>query len=182
MTTSAQTPFDILLDYEQRSLRLSRTLPATEQIQDEWVGIGFRLGEEVMLVPMADVVEILDPLQYTKVPGAQTWFLGIANVRGNLLPVTDLHAFVYGGRAISRRNSRILVFNRNGVYAGLKVDDVLGIKRFYMEELDDARPTVHDRLKPYTDKAFKRLREQWPILRLEKFIASREFVHIAKVA
>ena len=47
-----------------------------------------------------EVVEILPMPQVTPVPGAQPWLLGVANIRGNLLPIVDLKQFLEGERTV----------------------------------------------------------------------------------
>ena len=53
----------------------------------------------MLLTRMGEVSEILDPPDYTRVPGVKDWVVGIANVRGSLLPLMDLKGFVtfHGG-------------------------------------------------------------------------------------
>jgi chemotaxis signal transduction protein len=66
----------------------------------------------------------------TRVPGAKLWIKGIANVRGQLLPIIDLRQFLGSGTTPVNRNTRILVVNHREIPAGLIVDEVLGFRRF----------------------------------------------------
>lgn len=50
-----------------------------------------------MIAPLEEVKEILNyPDGVTRVPGTQAWLLGMANIRGNLLPLIDLQQFLGG--------------------------------------------------------------------------------------
>ena len=49
-----------------------------------------RLGEETYAAPIRYVREILNPLALTTVPRAPDFVLGVANVRGAIVPVVDL--------------------------------------------------------------------------------------------
>ena len=94
----------------------------------EWVGVAFRLSAENFLVAREETREVLGfPSVVTRVPGAKTWIRGIANVRGQLLPVVDLRAFLGGGATNTGRSTRVLVANHREVPAGLLVDEVLGL-------------------------------------------------------
>jgi len=172
-------PFDILLDYEQRLLEAGARLPAQEEARDRWSGVGFRVGAERFVASMDDVREILDPPHCTRVPGTAPWFLGVANVRGTLVPVMDLHGFMTGGWASQSRRARMLMYSRDGVTAAFRVDDILGMKRFYMEEQATVE-TAARALAPYVRGGFRRLNEAWPVLSLADFVASRDFLEIAR--
>src|SRR5581483_4275050 len=84
----AAQPFELLYALENR-LRAARLDIAAGQTQS-WTGLGFRLGEHWLVAPREDVREVITLPKVTRVPGAKPWLLGVANVRGNLLPVTDL--------------------------------------------------------------------------------------------
>ena len=78
------------------------------------------------------------PSVVTRVPGAKAWIRGIANVRGQLLPVVDLRAFLGGGTTNTDRSTRVLVAHHREVPAGLLVDEVLGFRRFNEGEFSGA--------------------------------------------
>lgn len=50
----------------------------------------FRAGEEKWGVDVQSVVEILDTVTITPLPGLPSWTPGLADHRGQLLPVVDL--------------------------------------------------------------------------------------------
>ena len=70
------------------------------------------------------------PASTTRVPGAKAWIKGLANVRGQLLPIIDLRQFLGSGVTPVTRNTRIVVVNHREIPAGLIVDEVLGFRRF----------------------------------------------------
>lgn len=152
-----------------------------EQAEEgRWSGIAFRVAESLLVAEMGEVMEIIDPPHCSRVPGTQSWFLGLANMRGNLLPVTDLHGFVVQGRAASSRNSRLLVHHVQGSYMGFKVDDILGMKQFSEMDASSENVDVPDTLKPYVERCFKQQGQIWPVFSIQKFVTSRDFLHIAK--
>ena len=176
---ATQEPIELLLDYERRLAAAGTRLPAQEEVRDRWSGIGVRVGSERFVASMDEVREVLDPPACTRVPGTASWFLGVANVRGTLVPVLDLHGFASGGRAAQSRQARALFYNRDGVAAAFRVDDVLGMKRFYLEEQAPVG-TGADALAPYVSGGFRRLNEEWPVLSLSDFVASRDFLEIGR--
>lgn len=90
--SDVQTPFQLLVDIDQRCRRLAAGLPAQQEAVQSWSGIGFRMGGRFFVAPMGEVGEVLHEPRYTQLPGVKTWVKGVANVRGRLLPIMDLCA------------------------------------------------------------------------------------------
>jgi len=87
MNTSAdlaaliEQPFDLLQELERRS-RAAVAGISTDEMSTEWVGVGFRIGQEQFVASREQVREVLMlPEGMTRVPGAKRWLLGIANLR-----------------------------------------------------------------------------------------------------
>lgn len=178
-TVAASEPLDLLLEYERRLAASGATLPGREEVRERWTGVAFRLGDEHLLARMDEVREIIDPPVCARVPGTAPWFLGVANVRGTLLPVMDLHGLMIGGRASAARNARALVYSGEGVTAAFRVDDVLGLKRFFVEEMTTVETGI-EVLRPYIDGGFRHAGENWPIFNLAWFVQGRDFLEISR--
>ena len=83
------------------------------------------------------------PAVITRIPGSKSWVKGLANVRGQLLPMIDLRQFLGSGATAPQRNTRVVVVNHREIPAGLIVDEVLGFRRFAEPEFNaEAPPTV----------------------------------------
>lgn len=52
----------------------------------------FKLGDELFAINVAQVREVLEVSQITKVPTAPAYMRGVVNVRGQAIPVVDLRA------------------------------------------------------------------------------------------
>ena len=90
LTSLVKQPFELLQELERRS-RAAIAGIGPDELSSEWVGIGFRIGEEQFVASREQVREVLMlPESMTRVPGAKRWILGIANLRGHLLPLIDL--------------------------------------------------------------------------------------------
>lgn len=178
-TTGVREPIDLLLAHERRLAEAGAALPAQRELRDRWTGIGFRVGDHRFMASMEEVREIIDPPECTRVPGTVSWFLGIANVRGNLVPVFDLHGFLAGGRIAQSRQSRVLTFQQEGLHAAFRVDDVLGMKRFELDQRARVA-TGAEALAPYVTDGFRQGEEEWPVLSLADFVASKDFLEIAR--
>ena len=104
---------------------------------------------------MGEVVEMLTVPAATKLPGVQPWVIGLANVRGRLVPLFDLEAFFGGKLSSNRVRHRVLVLEMGELYAGLIVSDVFGMQHFPQDlepiELSDSV----QKLSPYSKGAYE---------------------------
>lgn len=173
-------PFELLAELERRGRAVSAQVSQESVTGREWVGVALRMAGELFLVAREETREVLSvPASLTRVPGAKAWIKGLANVRGQLLPVIDLRQFLGSGVTPSTRNTRILVVNHREIPAGLMVDEVLGFRRFAESEFSgDAPPTVA-RCERYLAGAFRRAQEQWPVLSLRSILESPAFSEAA---
>jgi twitching motility protein PilI len=173
-------PFELLAELERRGRAVSAQLGQEGAAGREWVGVALRIAGELFLVAREETREVLSvPSGITRVPGAKVWIRGLANVRGQLLPIVDLRQFIGSGVAPATRNTRIVVVNHREIPAGLLVDEVLGFRRFAESEFSgDAPPTVA-RCERYLAGAFRRAQEQWPVLSLRSILESPAFAEAA---
>ncbi|SCZ61842.1 chemotaxis protein CheW [Thiohalomonas denitrificans] len=174
-----KTPFDLLRDIERRSRANARGLPEQVEIQTTWAGIGFRVGDAHLVAPLGVVREILTFPVLTRVPGAKVWMKGIANVRGNLLPVTDLKGLLVGKSTPMRQSARVLVVNNGTVSAGLLVDEVFGLRHFLDEDFSDSAEAVPEFIRRFINGIYRQNQEIWGHVNLHALVESDEFMHVA---
>src|SRR3546814_19981241 len=107
-------PFAILVEYERKSLAHVAGLPEQLDAPGLWRGVSYRIGQRRLASGFDEVVEILPMPQVTPVPGSQPWMLGVANIRGNLLPTVDLKQFLAGQRTVPHESQRVLRLRQPG--------------------------------------------------------------------
>jgi twitching motility protein PilI len=185
MTTSmnlaelVEQPFELLREIERRS-RIAVAGKGAGELEDEWVGIGFRIGQEYFVAERDQVREVLMlPESITRVPGASRWMLGIANLRGHLLPLIDLKLFLGSGRTSLRRVTRVISVNHRDVPAGLVVDEVQGFRRFSDNEYLEKWPQTAVRCDRYIEGAYERGQDIWPVFNLYALLESPAFLQAA---
>ncbi len=73
LATLAKQPFELLAEMERRSRR-AHAGQSSADMPEEWVGVGFRIGEEQFIANRDQVREVLMlPESMTRVPGARRW-------------------------------------------------------------------------------------------------------------
>lgn len=178
----SERPFELLLEIE-RLARAAASARDGEGSADEWIGIGFRLGDEHFVTGRADVREVLPvPDPVTRVPGGKFWLRGIANVRGQLLTVVDLKAFLGAGSTSSDRRNRILVAASRDVPTGLIVDEVLGFRRFPSDGFRNDVPGTVIRCDRYLDGGFEQSTEVWPRFSFGRLLEDEQFLNAGEAA
>ena len=173
-------PFELLKELERRSRTVTAASAPEAGAGREWVGVAFRMGGETFLVAREETREVLGyPAAITRIPGAKSWVKGLANVRGQLLPMLDLRQFLGSGATTPGRNTRVVMVNHRDIPAALIVDEVLGFRRFAESEFDAEAPPTVIRCDIYLAGAFRRGGEVWPVLSLKSLVESQNFLQAA---
>jgi twitching motility protein PilI len=173
-------PYELLQELDRRARAAAQGKSDTTASGAEWVGIAFRLGGEAFLLAREETREVMGyPAAVTRVPGAKNWIRGLSNVRGQLLPVIDVRAFLGSGGTTVSRATRVLVANHREIPAGLVVDEVMGFRRFYESEFSADLPPTLLRCERYLAGAFKRGAEVWPVFSVRGLLESQQFMQAA---
>jgi twitching motility protein PilI len=172
---SVVTPFEVLADYERRSLAHLAGLPDQIEAPGLLRGIGFRIGVRHFVSVIAEVNEILTPPLLTAVPGTRRWLLGVANVRGNLVPIIDLRDFIEGERSVLTESSRVLVVRQHAGSVGLLIDEVLGQRSFSEEQRADAIGEDDERYHRFVGENLQLGDVLWGLFSMAALVRAAEF-------
>ena len=172
-------PVALLQEIEQRSRVHAMGLPQQEEFKSTSLAISFRIGDLKLVTPVDEVAELLTYPAMSRVPGTKTWVRGIANVRGNLLPIMDLNDYLTRQPTKLTVKSRVLVVNHAGVFAGLLVDEVLGLHHFLDEERKHQLPELDNFIKSYLTGSYTRDSEDVGIFSMFALAKSPLFLQVA---
>lgn len=178
-TTASIDPQVILRSLEARCAESATSLPDKVERNSEWSGVAFRAGEHHLLASLGEVIETLVYPSLTPVPNTCSWVQGIANVRGKLLPVIDLNAYLGNEPTAVTRRTRVLVLDCQGVYSGLVVDEVLGLRHFPVTACRAVSGGVPASLSAYVTRGFESDDRVWGILSLSVLAESPQFLQTA---
>lgn len=131
----------------------------------QWLGVGFEVAGQCFVAPIGEVAEVLAmPIAITQIPLSQSWLVGIANVRGRLLPLSDLTQFLnLEPSAIRLRHRKVLVIDQPEIFSGILIDKVLGIKQFDRSDyVAESLPSDSPFL-PYNHGKFLKEGEEWAV-------------------
>ena len=179
MQESEQNPIALLREMERRVQGGSNSSTGAQSSGEVWRGIGFSVDGRRLVTPMADITEVMHCPKLARVPGAKEWLMGIANLRGALLPVVNLQGFLRAQSAVLDRESRVLVIEQDEILSGLAVEEVFGVKHFLEDQrLPDAAAS-ENWLSPYVVGSFNVAGETWEVFDVHVLIAAPAFMQVA---
>ncbi|MCG6868772.1 MAG: chemotaxis protein CheW [Gammaproteobacteria bacterium] len=171
---------ELLYGMQQRAMRLAAGLPILEAVREEWVGIAFQLRQHTLLAPMTEVKEVITPPSLSQIPHIKTWVKGIANMRGNLLPVIDLQLMLFGNAlAADPKNQRVIVVDLEGISTGLLVDSVQGLNHFWADEVRGPPAGLEPALQPFVQQSFASDDGNFGVFGLMSLVYSEAFLDAA---
>jgi twitching motility protein PilI len=169
----------LLKDIERRSAQQAAGLSQQDPLQQAWTAIGFRVGEYHFLIPLSDSREVFPvPEQITLVPNSEPWVYGIANIRGELLPLFDLRQFLSGKQTQPNKRNRIMIINHQDLYTGLLVDEVFGLKHFQREP-EDINKDTHINIASYLNGSLFQQNTHWDVFSFQKLAKDPRFLNAA---
>ncbi len=125
------------------------------------------LGEEKFALEAGLVREIIDPVPVTRVAGARAFVPGVINVRGNVIPLADLH-IRFGMPAVEATvDTRIVVvelrIDNDPVLVGLTADKVYEVTEIIRSDVQQT-PRVGMHWRPEFIRFISKWREEFVIV------------------
>ncbi|MDP6375077.1 MAG: chemotaxis protein CheW [Pseudomonadales bacterium] len=140
----------LLQDIRATALANAAPLPTEQAANIEWQGLGFQIGGVRVVCSMEEVSEVMNLPRTTPLPVVRHWVLGVANVRGRLVPIIDLHRFLGLQPTRPRPDWRVVVVEDDDLVAGFVIEQSLGIQHLPDESFSEApEEEVAEALRPF---------------------------------
>ncbi len=174
------SPFEQLVSYEERGRRHVVNFATEEDRRDYWRAVSFRVGKVQLLVDERNVYGLLTLPEITIVPGTRKWMMGVANVRGELLPIVNFGDFLFNIATERSKHSLILVVQFQEVRSGLIIDQAYGVRRFPVDARTDIQMTdMLEPLKSVLSGSFEKEGTVFHAMEVEKLINETGFMQAA---
>lgn len=144
-------------------------------------GIVYTIDNILCITNIDDISEVVQSITPTPVPLTKDWLAGTIQLRGNIVPVTDILKFSNPSiinRSTEQHKNNILILQRGEWSYGIKVNRLMGI-RVIKEEQQEAT-----RLPPEFDGMSEIIRGMYEIdegylynINLKKLIQNDTFMH-----
>lgn len=135
-------------------------------VDNEWLELeatrqlGFYVGNIGLLISSNVISELTEVLTMCPIPNTATWFLGLINLRGNLVPVFDLNMLLQLENDVEKK--RMLLILGEGEEAGAIIINGLPMHiTLSVADQLDVLPPLPETLKPFAPTAFDRNGEVW---------------------
>ena len=172
---------NILHEIRDATFRNAAPLPHKEEAQAQWQGLGFLVGGIRLVSQLGEVSELLKVPRLTKLPATKPWLAGVANVRGRLIPVIDLHEYLELPTTLPANQRRVLVVEDEDVVAGLLVEQSLGIQHFLEDSFEESSGDGMEGLAPYVVGAFRHGGRVFHEVQLKAILRDEKFFDVAEL-
>lgn len=99
--------------------------------------VAFKLGKEEYAVDILHVQEINRLLNITRVPRTEKYIEGVVNLRGNIVPIINLHTKYSIQSAGDEEDKRIIVFQIDDLKVGIIVDEVSEVINIKARDIEE---------------------------------------------
>lgn len=139
--------------------------------------LGVMIGQTRWLLNLQEAGEIVSVTSITPVPLTQDWFLGLTNIRGNLISVIDLALFHGWGPTPLEKESRIIAFAPALSFnSGLLVSRVMGLRNIAEMELQSDADSGDA---PWAARRYlDRESQVWTELKLSLIVQAPQFLQV----
>ncbi len=120
---------------------------------------GCRIGNVCLLISHEVYGELIPRAGICALPNVEDWCLGLVNVRGNLVPVFDMHVLLDARDAAT--GNWVLVLGQGPNAAGITVDDLPEQLLLKPDERMDKAPNLPPVMSPHVTSAFRHEGRLW---------------------
>jgi len=125
---------------EQRARRLAIEPPPPPGPSFE--ALEFMLAREHYALETCWIREVFPLREYTILPGAPDFVLGIIHVRGRIVSVLDIKKFFELPSIGLSDLNKVIILGNHEMEFGILGDSILGVRRFARDDLQAALPTL----------------------------------------
>ena len=97
--------------------------------------VTFQLGDENYGIDIMEVKEIVDYEEIRTIPNAPIYVEGIYNLRGDIIPIINLHRRFHIQRAENIQEDSLLILTIGGMQMGIIIDRVLRVITIATDEI-----------------------------------------------
>lgn len=127
-------------------------------------GHAFVLGNmRLLLETEKTVCEVFDNLALCRLPNTPSWLRGVANQRGNMVPVFDLYTLFGLKRPENdgKKRAKYLIFDQKDSAVGMVIEDLPVRIELEPDERMAAIPPLPARLQPYVRLCYRHEGKLW---------------------
>lgn len=117
--------------------------------------ICFSLGSEEFAIPLLSVKEVIAVPEFTPVPFTPSFFVGIMNLRGQIISVIDLRQ-KFGIKPQNNLETAVIICDLNSLFIGIIVDSINNVISPSEEEISEKPEIKSDRPSDYITGVYRK--------------------------
>jgi len=147
--SSAKGAFELLLDLEQSNSQ-SREI-AEQQLLNSGLFqyVRFRVADSYLMVKVNAISEILPLPAVTQVPFTKPWVVGVSNIRGDVIPISDFSQYLFQRTTEKNKKNKLIILKGKGFSTAILVDEVMGMTDVIENDIVTDISEIEEQIKPY---------------------------------
>ena len=142
--------------------------------------VGFQIGKEEYGINIQKTRGIIKEFSITNVPNTEKFIMGVINLRGQIVPVVNLHERFNFKSSSTNENNRIITVEIRNALIGLLVDKVNEVIRIDQNTIEPAPEVSKGIAREYLDGIAKTNEELIMLINLEKLLFSEKETKISR--
>ncbi|MEM7112568.1 MAG: chemotaxis protein CheW [Chloroflexota bacterium] len=143
----------------------------------------FALSGSIYAAPAAHVREVSQLASVTRIPNVPNWLLGVTNLRGDVLSLIGLRAFLgltgngHQNKFVPNDQQVMVVHSEkhaSSITTGLVVDEIQDIRYLDTDKIDELSAPIEDQVAPYLQGVYEEDGRLLILLDLEKLLLAPE--------
>ena len=155
---------------ELATIKEAGNLPTESKKGELLQYLTFKLLDETYGINVMQIKEVLRYNEIAPVPGAQSYVLGIVNLRGNVVTVIDTRVRFSLPECTISDDTRIIIIEHDGEQIGMLVDAVKEVFYLYKGEIEQSPSVGNDEALMFIQGVYQKDEELVILLDLNKMI------------
>ena len=124
------------------------------------VSYGFRVATIRLLISVQTHSEVMEPLPIFPLPNTPPWFLGLSNLRGNIVPVYDLEE-IFNIHGDDQEKRYLMVLGKSDKAVGQLIRGLPHQLVLKKEQVMTNQPPLPKRLREFASKVYMIDQQAW---------------------
>ncbi|HOO33805.1 MAG TPA: chemotaxis protein CheW [Thermotogota bacterium] len=141
--------------------------------------VSFRVGDEVYAVDIMKIDSIAEMMKTMKLPGLPSFMMGVANLRGEVIPIIDTRVKFMLDSKSTHDGDRVVVVYVGDKKIGIVVDEVKEVLTLGQDQLEEP-PRTGGSASSFISAIAKMDDRMLMIIDIDKVLTSEELIKIDK--
>ena len=120
---------------------------------------GVLVGNIGLLLPRREVSELVNDLAVCQLPNTSSWFNGVASMRGNMIPVFDMHLLF--DIAVENKRRRMIIVGEDETAVAFWVDEMPRMIALTSEDSMTSVPPIPPLIRDHSRKYYLKDGQIW---------------------